>query len=75
MPEQEENLGESLSKVLKAVVRRRWWVIVTASAVAIGACVVSLVLPDRYQSEATILVERQEVPERYVAANSTTDVH
>lgn len=49
--------------------------IVAASAVAVGACATSLILPDRYQSEATILVERQEVPERYVAPNSTTDVH
>ena len=33
-----------------------------------------MLLPDRYESEATILVERQQVPERYVAANVTTDV-
>jgi succinoglycan biosynthesis transport protein ExoP len=75
LPEQEENLGESLSKLLKAVARRRWWVILAASVIAIGACVTSLILPDRFQSEATILVERQEVPERYVEPNSTTDVH
>jgi len=30
--------------------------------------------PPRYESEATILVERQQVPERYVTANTTTDV-
>jgi polysaccharide chain length determinant protein (PEP-CTERM system associated) len=55
-------------------IRRRWWVLIPASVVALGACLTSQLLPARYESDATILVERQQVPERYVTANTTTDV-
>jgi polysaccharide chain length determinant protein (PEP-CTERM system associated) len=74
LAEQDENLDVMLSKLLRVAIRRRWWVLLPASVIALGACLVSLVLPDRYESEATILVERQQVPERYVTANTTIDV-
>jgi len=44
------------------------------AAVATGAALGSFVLPNRYKSEATILVQEQQVPERYVVPNSTTDL-
>jgi polysaccharide chain length determinant protein (PEP-CTERM system associated) len=74
LAQQDENLDESLNKLLKVAIRRRWWVLLPASVIALGACLTSRLLPDRYESEATILVERQQVPERYVTANMTTDV-
>jgi polysaccharide chain length determinant protein (PEP-CTERM system associated) len=74
VPEKEESLGETLSKLMKIVVRRRWWILLPASLIAVGAGVTSLMIPDRYESEATILVERQQVPERYVTANTTSDL-
>ena len=74
MVEQEESLGETFGKLLKIAIRRRWWLLAPASIIALGACVVSRLLPDRFESQATILVERQQVPERYVTANTTTDV-
>ena len=40
---------------------------------ALGAALVTFLLPKRYESEATILVEGQQVPERYVTSNTTTD--
>jgi polysaccharide chain length determinant protein (PEP-CTERM system associated) len=46
----------------------------SATVIALGACLTSLLLPDRYESEATILVERQQVPERYITANTTIDL-
>jgi polysaccharide chain length determinant protein (PEP-CTERM system associated) len=49
-------------------------VLIPATVIAIGASLTSLLLPNRYESEATILVERQQVPERYVTANTTIDV-
>jgi polysaccharide chain length determinant protein (PEP-CTERM system associated) len=55
-------------------VRRRWWVLIPATVIALGASLTALLLPDRYESEATILVERQLVPERYVTANTTIDL-
>ncbi len=74
MAQQDENLDVSLNKLLRVAIRRRWWVLIPASVIAVGACVTSQLLPPRYESEATILVERQQVPERYVTANTTTDV-
>jgi len=74
LAQQDENLDVSLNKLLRVAIRRRWWVLIPASVIALGACLTSQLLPPRYVSEATILVERQQVPERYVAANTTTDV-
>jgi succinoglycan biosynthesis transport protein ExoP len=74
LAQQDENLDVSLNKLLRVAIRRRWWVLIPASVIAVGACVTSQLLPPRYESEATILVERQQVPERYVTANTTTDV-
>ena len=74
MAQQDENLDVTLNKLLRVAIRRRWWVLIPASVIALGACLTSQLLPDRYESEATILVERQQVPERYVTANTTTDV-
>ena len=74
MAEQDENLDVMLSKLLAVAVRRRWWVLLPTSLIALAACLASLLLPNRYESEATILVERQQVPERYVTANTTFDL-
>ena len=74
MPEQDENLDVALSRFLGVAVRRRWWVLIPATVIALGTSLTALLLPDRYQSEATILVERQQVPERYVTANTTIDL-
>ncbi len=68
------SFDESLSTLLQVAKRRRWWMLIPATVIALGACVTSLLLPAHYESEATILVERQQVPERYVTANSTIDV-
>ena len=74
MAQQDENLDVILNKLLRIAIRRRWWVLIPASVIALGACLGSRLLPHRYRSEATILVERQQVPERYVTANTTLDV-
>ena len=74
MPEEDDNLGEMLGVVLRVAVRRRWWVIVPAFAVAMATCLTAVLLPRRYESVAIILVERQQVPERYVTPNSTSDI-
>jgi len=75
LPEKEVSLDESLNKLLQVAMRRRWWMLITATVVTVSTCVVaSLLLPDRYESKAAILVERQEVPDRYVTPNTTVDV-
>ncbi|MGA2071858.1 MAG: GNVR domain-containing protein [Terriglobia bacterium] len=74
MPEQEENLDVMLSKLLGIAARRRWWVLIPAAAITICACLVSQLLPNRFESEAVILVESPQVPERYVTPNSNFDM-
>ena len=74
MPEQDEKLDVILDRFLGIVIRRRWWVLLPATVIALAAAVISFLLPKHYVSEATILVESQQVPERYVTANTTTDL-
>jgi uncharacterized protein involved in exopolysaccharide biosynthesis len=40
----------------------------------LGTVGVSLLLPNQYVSEATIIVEQQRVPERYVTPTNTSDL-
>jgi polysaccharide chain length determinant protein (PEP-CTERM system associated) len=75
LPEQDENLDVTLEKLLRVAIRRRWWVLIPGTAIALCAALVSFVLPNRFESEATILVEGQQVPERYVTANTITDLN
>jgi polysaccharide chain length determinant protein (PEP-CTERM system associated) len=74
LPENDDNLSKTLSQLWSAAVRRRWWIVPPACSVALGTILVSMLLPNRYRSEATILVEPQKVPERYVIANTTLDI-
>lgn len=48
--------------------------IVPTTVIAVAAALVTFLLPKQYESEATILVEGQQVPERYVAANTNNDL-
>ena len=77
MPEPEEptfDLNSKLSKIIGVVVRRRWWIFLPACGFTLAAIAVLLYLPNRYTSEATLLVVQQQVPQRYVVPNSTTDL-
>ena len=74
MTDSDENKGEILERITGLVRRRRWWIILAASATALGTSAVSYWLPNRYDSEATILVVQQQVPERYVTPTSSTDI-
>ena len=74
MPEETEELRESLIGVWQVVKRRRWWILASFGFVSMGAVLLSYVLPTQYRSEATIVVEQQQVPERYVTPTTTTDL-
>jgi polysaccharide biosynthesis transport protein len=54
--------------------RRRWWILLPTFLCWVVIWVGGWLWPDRYESEALILVERQKVPEQYVAPNVTVDV-
>lgn len=74
MAEETEELRESLISVWQVVRRRRWWILASFGFVSMTAVLLSYVLPAQYRSEATIVVEQQQVPERYVTPTTTTDL-
>jgi len=74
LAQQDENTDITLERMLEVVARRRWWVLAPTVVIALAAALVTFLLPKRYESEATILVEGQQVPERYVTANTTSDL-
>ena len=74
MPSSVVDLSERLDHLVALALRRHWWVSTTTCAVALAAAMGSFALPNRYKSEATILAQQQQIPERYVVPNSTTDL-
>ncbi len=63
-----------LSKLLRIAIRRRWWMLIPFAVIALGGALASFLIPNCYESQATILVESQQVPERFVTANTTADL-
>ena len=74
MAEETEDLKETLRNVWQVAKRRRWWVLSTFAFVTVAAVLLCYILPAEYRSDATILVEQQQVPERYVTPTTTTDL-
>ena len=72
--ETESNLNDTLDRLFSVVARRRWWVLLPASVTTFGTLLVSSFIPNRYSSEATLLVVQQQVPQRYVLPTTTTDI-
>jgi len=57
------------------ILRRRIWVVLVPFAiVSAGMAIVARKLPDRYRSEAAILVVPQQVPEAFVKSAVTTSI-
>jgi polysaccharide chain length determinant protein (PEP-CTERM system associated) len=69
----DENRGSSPFEQILAVWRRRKWLAILVFVVPLTAAV-SLVtfLPNIYQSTATVLVDRQQVPEEFVRSTVTS---
>ena len=74
MPETEETQSFDLAQVVDFLRRRRWWIFLTACVTTLATIGVVKLLPNRYTSEATVLVMQQQVPERYVVSTTTTDI-
>jgi polysaccharide chain length determinant protein (PEP-CTERM system associated) len=56
---------------LKIVWRRKWLITIPLVLAAIGTFLYSRTLPDRYRSEATVLIIPQQIPENFI--QSTVD--
>ena len=74
MGEQEVGMDVMVQKLLHVATKRRWWLLVPMVVGALLGCAASRVIPNSYSSEATILVAHQQVSERYVTPNETSDL-
>ncbi len=64
--------GQELINIKKIVRRRKWSLIVPFISVVILAAIVCLVLPDKYKSTATILIQSQQIPSSLVPSTITS---
>lgn len=74
LPQNDGNLNEVVDRLWKVVIRRRWAILLAASGTTLLTLVALSILPNRYRSDATLLVVQQQVPERFVLPTSTTDM-
>ena len=56
------------------VARGRWWILLTATVVSLTTVAVLYRLPNRYTSQATLVVVPQQVPARYVTPTTETNI-
>jgi polysaccharide chain length determinant protein (PEP-CTERM system associated) len=68
------DLSESFDRLVRIVIRRRWFISLPAFVTALAAIPILWLLPTRYTSEATLVVVEQKVPERYVTPTTTADI-
>jgi len=73
-PEGEANPAEIFLRLGAVLIHRRWWFLAAASVAILGGLAFLDRTPNRYTSEATIIVAQQQVPERYVTPTSTTNL-
>ncbi|MGA2018838.1 MAG: hypothetical protein ABSH26_18010 [Opitutaceae bacterium] len=78
MPELEDvgglNINQGIARLLGFLTRRRWSILGPLFCVPIATIGVLSFIPNRYTSTATLLVVKQQVPQRYVVPNSDTDL-
>jgi succinoglycan biosynthesis transport protein ExoP len=74
MPEIESSPADTLKRVGGIVVRGRWWILLTATVVSLATVAALYQIPNRYTSEATLLVVPQQVPARYVTPTTETSI-
>jgi len=74
LPEETAELKQTLDRFWQIARRRRWWILSGFGVVTLSAILIAYLLPAEYRSEATILVEQQQVPERYVTPTTTADL-
>lgn len=67
-----ENEIKTIQDVVEIARRRRKQIVVPALVIFLLAVLATVVLPRKYRSTATILIEAQEVPSEYVKANITS---
>lgn len=67
-------LSETIDRVVGLIARQRWLLILVACSIALITIAVVSYLPDRYTSEAALVVVQQQVSQRYVDPSTTMTV-
>ena len=67
-------LSETIDRAVGLIARQRWLFMVVASSVALITIAGVTFLPDRYTSEATLVVVQQQVSQRYVDPSTNMTV-
>ena len=70
----EERVSPSFEELWATARRRRWWLLLPLFFCWLTVWGVSWLLPSTYESQATILVEQQKVPEHFVTPNVTVNL-
>lgn len=63
---QSQTTDVDLQKLLRIAWRRKWFGILPAALILAGVIALAFMLPEKYQSSATIFVEEQDIPEDLV---------
>lgn len=71
-PESEGNLNDAIERIVGIVVRGRWCILTAACLTSLAVIAYAMKLPNRYVSQATLLVVQQQVSQRYVEPDSVT---
>lgn len=74
MPEVESSPADLVKRLVGIVVRGRWRILLPATVVSLATVAALYQIPNRYTSEATILVVPQQVPSRYVTPTTETNI-
>ena len=74
MPDELDQMLSSLESYWAIARRRHWWILLPVFLTWAAVWGVSWLLPSTYQSEALILLERQNVPNQYVVPNINASV-
>lgn len=73
------SLGDLFEWAGGLLLRRRWLIAATAFAVTLAGIGVILKLPNRYQSQATLMLQRERIPQRFaesfVVANAEDELN
>jgi succinoglycan biosynthesis transport protein ExoP len=74
MSETQTPPSDVLARVGGTIARKWWLILLTATAVSCGTIAALYHVPNRYMSEATLLVDPQKVPTRYVTPTTETNL-
>lgn len=74
MPQLEQEASINIGQYYQTVLHRKWWLISGLFATWVIVTAVSWMLPSKYDSDALILIQRQELSDKVVTPNVQIDL-